>query len=285
MKRILSANSEAQLAIECLMDDVDVRGTMNREGFEVLAAPVLERVRSPLAQALADAGLAPADIACVEVVGSSTRIPSVARIIEEVFGKPVSRTLNAKECVSRGCALQCAMLSPTFRVRDFEVIDAAPYSVVFTWEKEDGSGTASQLLFERNSAVPKTKLLTFLRAKPFDVTARYADDAALPAGAPRVLGVYHVGPFAPPAGAEKAKIKARPPGFSLSLSCCRRSPLSARLHAAALRSSMPLARCLCCCLLHLLLQPQQPGQRALALSLTLPLPPPRRPPNTRACRT
>lgn len=53
----------------------------------------------------------------MEVIGSSTRIPSLARIIEDVFKKPVSRTLNAKECVSRGCALQCAMLSPTFKVR------------------------------------------------------------------------------------------------------------------------------------------------------------------------
>ena len=42
-----------------------------------------------------------------------------------------SRTLNAKETVSRGCALQCAMLSPTFRVRDFQVLDSFPYGVQF----------------------------------------------------------------------------------------------------------------------------------------------------------
>ncbi len=45
-----------------------------------------------------------------------------------------SRTLNAKETVSRGCALQCAMLSPTFRVRDFQVLDSFPYGVQFRWE-------------------------------------------------------------------------------------------------------------------------------------------------------
>lgn len=44
-----------------------------------------------------------------------------------------SRTLNAKETVSRGCALQCAMLSPTFRVRDFQVLDSFPYGVQFRW--------------------------------------------------------------------------------------------------------------------------------------------------------
>ena len=52
----------------------------------------------------------------MEVVGSGTRVPAVYKVVEEVFGQAPSRTLNAKEVVSRGCALQCAMLSPTFKV-------------------------------------------------------------------------------------------------------------------------------------------------------------------------
>jgi molecular chaperone DnaK (HSP70) len=50
LKKTLSANPEAPLNIECLMDDKDVRGTMNREKFEELAQPVLKRVLAPLQQ-------------------------------------------------------------------------------------------------------------------------------------------------------------------------------------------------------------------------------------------
>lgn len=71
----------------------------------------------------------------VEVVGGSTRVPSVLRQLTDFFGREPSRTLNAKETVSRGCALQCAMLSPTFRVRDFQVLDSFPYGVQFRWVK------------------------------------------------------------------------------------------------------------------------------------------------------
>lgn len=56
------------------------------------------------------------DISSVEIVGSSTRIPSVYQAVEDVFKMGPSRTLNSKECVSRGAALQCAMLSPVFKV-------------------------------------------------------------------------------------------------------------------------------------------------------------------------
>lgn len=61
------------------------------------------------------AGLTPADVAAVEVVGGSSRIPAILDTIQEVFGKVPSRTLNAKEVISRGNALNCAMLSPIFR--------------------------------------------------------------------------------------------------------------------------------------------------------------------------
>ena len=66
-------------------------------------------------QALEDAQISPADVHTVEVVGGSSRVPALLRIIKDFFGKEPGRTLNAKECVSRGAALNCAMLSPIFR--------------------------------------------------------------------------------------------------------------------------------------------------------------------------
>jgi molecular chaperone DnaK (HSP70) len=61
-------------------------------------------------------GLQASDISSVEVVGGSTRVPAVFNLVQDVFGMTPSRTLNAKEVVSRGAALQCAMISPLIKV-------------------------------------------------------------------------------------------------------------------------------------------------------------------------
>jgi heat shock 70kDa protein 4 len=121
LKKMHSANPEALLNIECLMDDKDVRGFIEREEFEHISSPVLKRVKGPLEKALSEAGLTAENVHFVEVVGSGSRVPAIIKIITEFFGKEPRRTMNASECVARGCALQCAILSPTFKVREFQV--------------------------------------------------------------------------------------------------------------------------------------------------------------------
>ena len=81
------------------------------------------------------------DIDVVEVIGGSTRIPAVKEMLVSVFKHDLSTTLNVDEAISRGCALQCAMLSPTFKVRDFSVTDVQPYPIHLKWQApmgEDG---------------------------------------------------------------------------------------------------------------------------------------------------
>ncbi|PNW72223.1 hypothetical protein CHLRE_16g677000v5 [Chlamydomonas reinhardtii] len=211
VKKMLSANSEAPLNVECIMEDEDLRGMMTREIFEQLAEPVIARLRAPMEAALAESGLTVEDLSSVEVIGSATRTPCVCRVVEEVFKKAPSRTMNSKECVSRGAALQCAMLSPVFKVRDFEVIDSCPLSVCFSWEGKDGS-TVTQTLFKRGEAFPSTKMISFNRAQPFSVRAHYDLDTPaqlLPPSFDKQLGVYSVGPFTVPPGAESAKLKLK----------------------------------------------------------------------------
>jgi molecular chaperone DnaK (HSP70) len=57
-----------------------------------------------------------------------------------VYGKIPNTTLNADEAVSRGCALQCAILSPTFKVREFSVTDIQPFEIKLNWESEADKG-------------------------------------------------------------------------------------------------------------------------------------------------
>ena len=107
-----------------------MRGFIKREEFEQISAPVLERVKGPLEKALAEAGLTTENVHFVEVVGSGSRVPAIIKIITEFFGKEPRRTMNASECVARGCALQCAILSPTFKVREFQVFNSLSFYIV-----------------------------------------------------------------------------------------------------------------------------------------------------------
>ncbi|XP_058192449.1 heat shock 70 kDa protein 15-like isoform X4 [Rhododendron vialii] len=121
LKRVLSANPEAPLNIECLMEEKDVKGFIKRENFEKISIPILERVRKPLEKALSEARLTVENIHSVEVVGSGSRVPAIIRILTEFFRKEPRRTMNSSECVAKGCALECAILSSTFEVQKIQI--------------------------------------------------------------------------------------------------------------------------------------------------------------------
>lgn len=109
------------------------------------------------------------EIYAVEIVGGSTRIPAVKAIVEQVFGKTVNTTLNQDEAVSRGAALQCAILSPAVRVHDFSVTDLQNYAVSIAWD-----GNEMQV-FEPNHAFPFSRMITLNRREPFSVQLHYTD--------------------------------------------------------------------------------------------------------------
>eukprot|EP00250_Pteridium_aquilinum_P013504 c21375_g1_i1 orf=501-3035(-) len=216
LKKVLSANPEAPLNIECLMDEKDVRGHMKRDDFERLSQPIFERVMSLCQRALLEANIPTDKMYAVEVVGSGSRVPAILRILTSVFKKEPSRTMNASECIARGCTLQCAMLSPTFRVREFEVQDAFPFSIALAWkgsapESEEGATAETQtssVVFPKGNSVPSTKMLTFYRASTFNIDVLYADMHDLPPGTSQKINTFTIGPFQP-SKAEKAKIKVK----------------------------------------------------------------------------
>lgn len=181
-KKVLSANQQAPVNIESLMNDIDVSALITRKELEEMIEPLLARAHEPLEQALAQAKLTKDDIDVIEVVGGGSRVPALKERLQAFFGKPLSFTMNADEAIARGCAFSCAILSPVFRVRDFSVQDIVSYPIEFTWEKaadipdEDTSLT----VFNKGGVLPSTKILTFYRKQPFDLEARYANSAELP---------------------------------------------------------------------------------------------------------
>ena len=105
--------------------------------MEELCAPLLERVEKTLRSCLEQSGLKQEDISEIELIGGSTRIPAVKALIEQVFGKSPSTTLNQDECVARGAAIMAAMLSPNFKVREFALTDLQPYAISLRWGGDD----------------------------------------------------------------------------------------------------------------------------------------------------
>ncbi|KAF9941095.1 adenyl-nucleotide exchange factor sse1 [Mortierella alpina] len=182
LKKVLSANAQAPLNIESIMEDRDVASMMKRAEFEELAQDLISRVEAPLQKALDEAGLTVEEIDAVEIVGGSTRIPSLKERIQAFFKKDLSSTLNQDEAVARGAALQCAMLSPTFKVRDFTVQDITNYPIKMTWEKTPEEDETELIVFNKNNTIPSTKILTFYRSQPFDLEAQYAEPENIPAG-------------------------------------------------------------------------------------------------------
>jgi heat shock protein 4 len=182
LKKILSANQQAPLNIESLMNDVDVSTMMNRQELEALVEPLLKRASVPLEQALAEAKLTKEDIDIVELVGGCTRVPALKERIQTFFGKVLSFTLNQDEAIARGCAFSCAILSPVFRVRDFAIHDIVNYPIEFTWEKSPDipDEDTSLTVFQRGGVMPSTKILTFYRKESFQLEAKYAKPEQLP---------------------------------------------------------------------------------------------------------
>uniref|UniRef100_A0A3Q3W9V8 Uncharacterized protein n=1 Tax=Mola mola TaxID=94237 RepID=A0A3Q3W9V8_MOLML len=201
LKKLMSANSsDLPLNIECFMNDIDVSGKLNRGQFEEMCADILARVEPPLQSLLENTKLKKEDIYAVEIVGGASRIPAVKERISKFFGKELNTTLNADEAVARGCALQCAILSPAFKVREFCITDVVPYPISLKWHDCE--------VFPRDHAAPFSKVLTFYRREPFSVEAYYNCHNELPYPDP-TISQFLIQKVVPQASGESSKVKVR----------------------------------------------------------------------------
>jgi molecular chaperone DnaK len=120
---------------------------LTRAEFEALIRPIVDRTLEPCRQALADAGLAPSQIDEVVLVGGSTRIPLVRRLVGELFGRTPHVELNPDEVVALGAALQADIL--VTGNREMLLLDVTPLSLGI----ETMGGVMSKIIM-RNSTIP-----------------------------------------------------------------------------------------------------------------------------------
>jgi Fe-S protein assembly chaperone HscA len=123
------------------------RRAITRTEFETLIHPIVDRTLGPVRQALADAGLGPADIEDVVLVGGSTRVPLVRRVVETLFHRSPHTELNPDEVVALGAAVQADIL--VSGRREMLLLDVTPLSLGI----ETMGGVVSKIIM-RNSTVP-----------------------------------------------------------------------------------------------------------------------------------
>jgi molecular chaperone DnaK len=131
--------------------------TLSRSKFEQLNDKLIRSTIDPCRQALKDAGLTTADIDEVILVGGSTRIPAIQKIVEDFFGKAPSKGVNPDEVVAIGAAIQGGVL--TGEVKDVLLLDVTPLSLGI----ETLGGVMTRLI-ESNTTIPTKKSEVFSTA-------------------------------------------------------------------------------------------------------------------------
>ena len=124
--------------------------TITRARFEELSSHLIDRCRTPVERALADAKLSPGELDAVVMVGGSTRIPAVKDLVKKVTGKDPNQSVNPDEVVAVGAAIQGGVLSGD--VKDILLLDVTPLSLGV-----ETLGSVMTRMIDRNTTIPTKK--------------------------------------------------------------------------------------------------------------------------------
>lgn len=132
---------------------------LSRSKFEQMTDGLVQRTLEPCRKALKDAGLKPADIDEIILVGGSTRIPRIQDEVEKFFGKKPNRSVNPDEVVAIGAAVQGAILSGNAGTSGMLLLDVTPLSLGI-----ETMGNIYDVVIEANTTVPTKKSKTYSTA-------------------------------------------------------------------------------------------------------------------------
>lgn len=154
-KRALSSAGQTTIDLDSIIDGKDLNMTITRAKFEELCMDLFKLCLPPVEGALRDSKISKNEIHDVVLIGGSTRIPKICKMIEEFFLKEPNKSINPDEAVAYGAAVQAAILNNSENdeeLNNITILDVAPLSLGI-----ETLGGVMTVLIPRNSTIPTKK--------------------------------------------------------------------------------------------------------------------------------